>query len=176
MSKKELKNETAENKFSEREKAKKKSLKANLIAGGVVGAIFGLIFGIICATESFWLIFIVPIPFVLFGLGLGFALAYSDIKRIKRSFCPSCGEQYNYDSDIAWEISSEEEKTNNAVVANVEVACTCHKCGEQVDFSVRQTTQSQDPRTGRIKKYNIENSMKKYFFSPKTKKSFLNIF
>ena len=171
----ELKETAPVDKFKKREEVKKEDLKSSLIAGGIVGSVLGLILGIIGATEAFWLFFVLFIPSLLLGLGLGLAISFSNRKNINRSFCPSCGEQYDYDRDIVWEVSSEEEKTN-AVVANVDVECTCNKCGELVEFSVRQTTASRDPKTGHIKHYNIKNSMKKYFFCSKTKKRFFNIF
>lgn len=129
---------------------------------------------IIAVVEAFYFAldwFILKEYYIALGLSafmlvvVYIPMLFSELKRVKRSFCKYCGAKYNYNRDIAWEVSSEEEKTNS-LVAYVDVECTCQNCGAEVDFTLKQTTASVDPKTGRVKQYNLRNSMRKYFYKP----------
>ena len=143
--------------FTERKKAMKKTLLEYIIAYVVVCGIFILadllilrdvVFGLVIAAIMF--------PIIVY-------IYLSELRGIKRSFCPHCGKKYDYNADIEWEVSSEEEK-ERSIVAYVDVECSCTECGETNSFTVKRTTATVDPKTGRVKQYNIQNSMKKYFY------------
>lgn len=154
----EKENVKTEDKFNERKKAMRGYLIKFFIITGVtaaicivVGAIFGGIqIGLILAA-------------IIVGVCAYFGLR--NLVSIKRSFCKFCGAKYNYENDISWEVSSEEEK-ERSVVAHVNVACTCPRCGEVTEFSVSQTVASVDAKTGRVRKSNISNLMRNYFYKP----------
>ena len=147
----------AEPDFKARKKAMRTVLLEYVVSYLIVAAIIMAIDLIVLQDFAFGLIFIG----ILFPL-----LAYcylSGLRGIKRSFCPSCGKKYNYNTDIAWEVASEEEK-ERSIVAYVDVECACRECGQVSSFTVKRTTATMDPKTGRVKQYNIQNSMKKYFY------------
>ena len=152
------KNTPAENKFNERKKAMKSELRFMIIVA-IVLAVSAILIGGVMVNFGFG---------ILSALGLECVLGYFSIRRlmgVKRSFCKECGTKYNYERDISWEIESEEEKENK-VVDNIEVECTCPKCGATNNFTVTQTVAKLDTKTGQLKKFNISNLMRNYFYKP----------
>ena len=85
----------------------------------------------------------------------------SDRKRIRRSYCPHCGEKYDYEEDVSWEctnvVTGDREQT-----AELEICCSCDNCGEETVFTKSFKTASVDSQ-GRIKEYNLQNEVRKYF-------------
>lgn len=154
----EKENVKTEDKFNERKKAMRGYFIKSLIFAGIAAAICavigtflgGILIGLIVAAV----VICISAYFVL-----------KNLVSIKRSFCKACGAKYNYERDISWEVSSQQEK-ERSVVAHVNVECTCPNCGEITEFSVTQTVASIDPKTGRIRQANISNLMKNYFYKP----------
>lgn len=118
--------------------------------------VFGLAFGGICEIVAL----IVWLP--------------SELKRVKRCFCPECGEKYNYNNDVEWEVSDVEikEKSTNpnsdkkqvagVRIEHIEAECTCSKCGANSCFSHKfRTGVVYD--NGQVKVQNIQTIVKKYF-------------
>ena len=132
----------------------KKTLKLNrnitLVAVGIV-----VVFIILqCIFGGYFIVgSLVGLLMVLGGI--------HDRKRIRRSFCPHCEEQYDYENDVAWE-SSNVVTTASKQKADVEVECTCHCCGRKTQFVKRFETAEVDT-LGRVKQYNIYNLVRKYF-------------
>ena len=97
-----------------------------------------------------------------------------ELKRVKRCFCRHCGEKYDYNRDVSWDVSDVEikEKSTNPnsqgkqVVGvryeHVDVECTCANCGEEFCFSQKfKTGVVYD--NGHVDAKNIKSIMKNYF-------------
>lgn len=97
----------------------------------------------------------------LFFWVLTIGLPTYERKRIKRSFCPNCGEKYNYQNDVSWEVS-DVETNDKKQVARVEFECTCHECGHTTEFAEKFVTATID-ENGKIRNNNIQDQAKKYF-------------
>ncbi len=101
---------------------------------------------------------------LIFGWGIFMGAIFfnmHDRKRIRRSFCPSCEEQYDYENDVAWECSNV-VTTASKQKADVEIECICHCCGQKTQFKKRFETAEVDA-FGRVKEYNIYNIVRKYY-------------
>ncbi len=82
-------------------------------------------------------------------------------KRINRTYCPKCGEQYDYDEDIEWEVGGT-KTSDRKVEAVVDVECCCGNCGHETSFTVTVRTAFIDSK-GDIREQNLYHEMKKYF-------------
>ena len=98
----------------------------------------------------------------------------SEKKRIDRIYCPVCGEKYDYNNDVAWEVgeisvnsdmraysynSKKEVASKNATVS---FSCVCHKCGNHTNFSQKMKVASLDNQ-GNLKNFNLDTECRKYF-------------
>lgn len=92
----------------------------------------------------------------------------------KRNFCPNCGEKFDYDRCVSWEISNVERKhltpNQNASgkqvvqkdVATVVFTCTCQSCGTEKEFSQKHdVTVWYD--NGTYKEIDLNNVARQYF-------------
>lgn len=126
--------------------------------------IFGLITLALAVTTS--------VLEVIVGLNVGFIMVLCllslvlffggiiDRKKIKRSYCPYCGEHYNYEDDVSWEVSNVVESANDTR-ANVDFNCACSNCGEETSFT--QNFRVGYFKNGNYVEENIFNVAKKYF-------------
>ena len=74
---------------------------------------------------------------VVFFVFIVFVMSIVERKKIKRSYCPYCGQHYDMDN-IDWEVISE-DCTGNSIEATVEFDCYCDECGESTTFEKRMT-------------------------------------
>lgn len=84
----------------------------------------------------------------------------ADRKRVKRSYCPYCGEKYDYEEDVAWEVLNVTVSNNNKK-ADVEFQCVCSNCGEETAFTKNFTIAYF--QNGKYVEKNIQTEAKKYF-------------
>ncbi len=87
-------------------------------------------------------------------------VSYKSKIRIHRSYCPYCGQHYDYDSDVSWEVQNV-TTTNEAQKANVAFECMCSYCGNATTFSTTLTTATLT--NGQIVERNIYAEARKYF-------------
>ena len=80
---------------------------------------------------------------------------------IKRRYCAKCGERYDYESDIAWEVA-EEYETENDIKDVVNFTCSCSHCGEEVRCSKTFKVAYVD-KNGNVHKNNVSALAGKYF-------------
>lgn len=134
-----------------RQKALKKNTIATLIflGIGVVLAVLGF------NADSF--IGLLGILFIII------AVLWITARRtiIKRRYCAKCGERYDYESDIAWEVA-EEYETENDIRDVVNFTCSCSHCGEEVRFSKTFKVAYVD-KNGNVHKNNVSALASKYF-------------
>lgn len=134
-----------------RQKALKKNTIATLIflGIGVVLAVLGF------NADSF--IGLLGILFIII------AVLWITARRtiIKRRYCAKCGERYDYESDIAWEVE-EEFETENDIRDVVNFTCSCSHCGEEVRFSKTFKVAYVD-KNGNVHKNNVSALASKYF-------------
>ena len=83
-----------------------------------------------------------------------------DRKRIKRSYCPHCGEKYDYEDDIAWEVSNV-TIFNSDKRADVKFQCVCANCGEETFFT--KNFKIAYFQNGKYIEKNIRTEAKNYF-------------
>ena len=138
-----------------KEKALKENTKIVIVMEliGVICLAIGIIF------ED--LVFIGVIGLIL--IPAGFFVLSDGKKRINRSFCPYCGEKYDYENDVSWE-ETERFDEENKVVANVEFECCCSNCGETQEFSQKFTILSYDKNKNTWKQNNLKTMARKYFW------------
>ena len=107
-----------------RQKALKKNTIATLIFLGI---------GVVLAALGFNADSFIGLLGILFII---IAVLWITARRtiIKRRYCAKCGERYDYESDIAWEVA-EEYETENDIKDVVNFTCSCSHCGEEVRFS-----------------------------------------
>lgn len=122
--------------------------------------------GVLLETAGDAVAFVDGLAGVVFFFGIAFILisqvmCANDRKRIKRTYCPECGEKYDYDEDIEWEVEDvvTGEKREEATI---EVECCCGNCENERSFRVKMTTAYFDAN-GNLKENNLYNQMKKYF-------------
>ena len=133
----------------------KKALKVNAIMTWIFVGIVLTFFVLYLVLGKLW-----AMGVSLFLLLSVFGNMY-DRKRIRRSFCANCGEQYDYDNDVAWECSNV-LTSGSKQKADVEIECSCSRCGSRRAF-VKTFTTGEVDTLGRIKEYNLYNLVRKYF-------------
>lgn len=132
------------------------SLIALIIA--IVSAILSIVFDKIDGDETGTLAMIFLWVFLL---GCMFAIfIVADRKRVKRSYCPYCGEKYDYQEDVAWEVSNV-TVSNNDKKADVEFQCVCSNCGEETSFT--KNFRIAYFQNGKYVEKNIQTEAKRYF-------------
>ena len=129
-----------------------------IIIVAIVSAILSIVFDKIDGDEMGVAAMIFMWVFLL-GLG-GVVLILSDKKRIKRSYCPYCGEKYDYEEDVAWEVSNV-TVSNNDKKADVEFQCVCSNCGEETTFT--KNFRVAYFQNGKYVEKNIQVEAKRYF-------------
>lgn len=140
-----------------RQKALKKNVNETIfyLCAGVVFLVVGFIAGIssifgklmeTCALISF----IVTVMWIT-----------ARRANIKKCYCAKCGEKYDYESDIAWEVA-EEYETENGIKDVVNFTCSCSHCGEEVSFSKTFKVAYVD-KDGNVHKKNVSALASKYF-------------
>lgn len=136
-------------------KTLKQALKVNLIATYILLGIAVVMFVLQTVVGN--------ILFTMLGAFFLLSVFFNihDRKRIKRSYCPHCQTQYDYEQAVAWECSNV-VTTNRSQKADVEIVCTCLQCGQQTQFTQRFEIAEIDA-LGRIKEHNIYNIVRKYF-------------
>ena len=105
------------------------ALLGTLLLGGFVGILVGIFYV---------LLIIVWLP--------------GELTKIRRNFCRTCGEQYDYEDCVAWQVTKVDVKarktnpdiksrqTSGVRVEHVECTCTCKKCGNQSHFKTKFDT------------------------------------
>ena len=98
----------------------------------------------------------------------------SELKRVKRCFCHECGERYDYNRDVEWDVTEVEikEKSTNPNsnrrqvvgirIEHVDVECSCENCGATASFSHKFRT-GEEYDDGHAKVQNIQTLVRKYF-------------
>ena len=139
---------------------------------------FGILTIVFVAISALISLFLHPIFGVAFGgiceIVLLIVWIPSELKRVKRCFCPECGEKYNYNNDVEWEVSEIEIKEKNTNpnsdrkqiagirIEHIDAECHCRKCGATNSFSHKfRTGVVYD--NGQVKVDNIQIIVKKYF-------------
>lgn len=84
------------------------------------------------------------------------------MQRLKRSYCPACGKRYDYEEDIAWEVS-EVVENDKQVTAMVEFECKCQSCEKTTDFRKKFVISRYDAQKNRWVDSNIKQLAKRYF-------------
>lgn len=118
-------------------------------------ATFNLTPDAIDSTVSTVVLIIAGISF-LFMIG-----AIIDKGKVKRSYCPYCGEPYDYEDDIEWDVSDVITDSKKRT-ATVQFNCTCSECGKETSFSKKLTVASLD-NNGKLTEYNIYDLARKCF-------------
>lgn len=147
-----------------RENALRENKKLTLILGiiTIVSFVIALIFSILDSkkqSDFFATIYVIFLFVTFFGLCLT-GVVFSDKKRIKRSYCPYCGEKYDYLQDVAWEVSNI-TISNNSKNADVEFQCSCSNCGEETKFT--KNFKIAYFQNGKYIEKNIQTEAKRYF-------------
>ena len=134
-----------------RQKALKKNTIATLIFLGI---------GVVLAALGFNADSFIGLLGILFII---IAVLWITARRtiIKRRYCAKCGERYDYESDIAWEVA-EEYETENDIKDVVNFTCSCSHCGEEVRFSKTFKVAYVD-KNGNVHKNNVSALSGKYF-------------
>lgn len=134
-----------------RQKALKKNTIATLIFLGI---------GVVLAALGFSADSFIGLLGILFII---IAVLWITARRtiIKRRYCAKCGERYDYESDIAWEVA-EEYETENDIKDVVNFTCSCSHCGEEVSFSKTFKVAYVD-KNGNVHKNNVSALASKYF-------------
>lgn len=134
-----------------RQKALKKNTIATLIFLGI---------GVVLAALGFNADSFIGLLGILFII---IAVLWITARRtiIKRRYCAKCGERYDYESDIAWEVA-EEYETENDIRDVVNFTCSCSHCGEEVRFSKTFKVAYVD-KNGNVHKNNVSALASKYF-------------
>ena len=166
---------TMTNEVEEESKATKKPVEKAKRKVWISFGIITIIFAVISVLMSrFGLSFLG----VAFGGICEFVLLIvwlpSELKRVKRCFCPECGEKYDYNNDIEWEVSEIEIKEKNTNpnstqkqiagirIEHIDAECYCSYCGTTNNFSHKfRTGVVYD--NGQVKVENIQIIVKKYF-------------
>ena len=84
------------------------------------------------------------------------------IKRINRSYCSVCGEKFDYDDDVAWDVD-EVETTSTKQTAIVEIECHCEYCDNVDEYRTKLTIARYNKTTNSWKEQNIYNLVRKLF-------------
>ena len=163
---------------SEAEQTKKAKKKPVEKAKGKVWISFGILTIVFVAISVLISLFLHP----LFGFAFGgiceiVALIVwlpPELKRVKRCFCRECGEKYDYNNDVEWEVSEIEIKEKNTNpnsdrkqiagirIEHIDAECHCANCGATNSFRHKfRTGVVYD--NGQVKVDNIEIIVKKYF-------------
>ena len=134
-----------------RQKALKKNTIATLIFLGI---------GVVLAALGFNADSFIGLLGILFII---IAVLWITARRtiIKRRYCAKCGERYDYESDIAWEVA-EEYETENDIKDVVNFTCSCSHCGEEVRFSKTFKVAYVD-KNGNVHKNNVSALAGKHF-------------
>lgn len=133
----------------------KKALRLNTIISLILAGIGLTLVVLYLVLGQLWLLAVGLIVILsVFG-------NMSDRKRIRRSHCPGCEEQYDYDNDVAWECSNV-VTTDKKQKADVEIVCRCSRCATATQFTKTFVT-GEVNTLGQIKEYNLYNLVRKYF-------------
>ena len=134
---------------------RQKALKKNTIA-----TLIFLVIGVVLAVLGFNADSFIGLLGILFII---IAVLWITARRtiIKRRYCAKCGEKYDYESDIAWEVA-EEYETENDIRDVVNFTCSCSHCGEEVSFSKTFKVAYVD-KNGNVHKNNVSALASKYF-------------
>ena len=163
---------------SDAEKSAKAKKKPVAKAKGKVWINFGILTIVFVAISVLISLTLLPLFGVAFGgiceIVLLIVWIPSELKRVKRCFCPECGEKYDYNRDVEWEVSDIEIREKNAnpnsdrkqIVGirfeHVDAECHCARCGATRSFSQKfRTGVVYD--NGQVKVDNIQVIVKKYF-------------
>lgn len=140
-----------------RQKALKKNVNETIfyLCAGVVFLVVGFIAGI----SSMFGKLMETCALISFIVAVLWITARRTI--IKRRYCAKCGERYDYESDIAWEVA-EEYETENGIKDVVNFTCSCSHCGEEVSFSKTFKVAYVD-KNGNVHKKNVSALASKYF-------------
>lgn len=140
-----------------RQKALKKNVNETIfyLCAGVVFLVVGFIAGI----SSMFGKLMETCALISFIVAVLWITARRTI--IKRRYCAKCGERYDYESDIAWEVA-EEYETENDIKDVVNFTCSCSHCGEEVSFSKTFKVAYVD-KNGNVHKNNVSALASKYF-------------
>ncbi|MBQ7225633.1 MAG: hypothetical protein IJX02_03415 [Clostridia bacterium] len=98
-------------------------------------------------------------------LGITYGFIYYK-KLIKRSYCPSCGTHYSYDTDISWEEIQRYTKQmtkQEKVIAKVNFDCKCPSCQQSQTFTADFVIYEHNFETNKEKVNNLRDMAKKYF-------------
>lgn len=137
-------------------KAIAKAHRTNIIFWSIIAGVLEIIaINFASGIPDLWPLYILPI-------GVGGFFWFKDFLRIKRSFCPKCSKNYDYNTDVSWDVDNERSE-NNKKIASVNFECVCSNCGESKRFSTSFTTATYSKERGWTT-YNIRNKAKQYFW------------
>lgn len=115
---------------------REKALRTNRIISIIEIAIGAVLLGIVAIFGlKMSEVVVVLIGFVGVTLFIAGILWGTMIKaQVKRCYCKNCGEKYNYQNDISWEVTDQIE-TDKDVTDVVDFTCVCAHCGEVLHFT-----------------------------------------
>lgn len=145
----------------------KDKCKKIMIAGAIVAAcaLIILIIGAALTVDALRAIGI----FGILGAIISVWVGYDRLEKVKRSYCPACGKKFDYENDVSWEETEENEKTNSSsssttatLEATVEVQCHCANCGNSIEFTKKFIIAKMD-KDGKVTRKNLRTEVRKYF-------------
>lgn len=144
---------------------REKALKTNRIASLVEIAIGAVLLGIVAIFGSkmssilYLLVGFVGLVIFLTGVLWGTMIR----SRVKKCYCKNCGEKYNYQNDVAWEVT-DEIASDKAITDVVEFTCSCSHCGDEFHFTRKFRVAYYDDK-GNIHRHDIHSLVNKFFKS-----------
>ena len=160
--------------MAEETKAKKRPVDRARKKVWIEAVFMILLFGAIAAVISMYsapIGIFIGVLFVILDLCV---YVPSNLKRVKRCHCRECGEKYNYNRDVEWEVTDIELKERNTnpnsdkkqIVAvrieHIDAECHCENCGAVSSFHHKfQTGVEYDNGSADVK--NIETLVRRYF-------------
>ena len=92
-----------------------------------------------------------------------FYIIPSSIISINRSFCSECGAHYDYDNEIRWEVTRE-ENTGDDIYDYVDFECYCSNCGKIRQFQIKFKVAYYDKKKNAVIRNNIQTLVRNYFY------------
>ena len=132
---------------------KKKAITRQIIIyaiAGVLAFVTGLFFGT------------VGLIFGIAAVGICAYFCFYNIIAINRSFCSKCGAKYDYDGEISWTVT-QEENAGDAIYDYVDITCHCSDCGEVKQFQQKFKVAYYNKQKNTVVRNDIRTLVRNYF-------------
>lgn len=132
---------------------KKKAITRQIIIyaiAGVLAFVTGLFFGT------------VGLIFGIAAVGICAYFCFYNIIAINRSFCSKCGAKYDYEGEISWTVT-QEENTGDAIYDYVDITCHCSDCGEVKQFQQKFKVAYYNKQKNTVVRNDIRTLVRNYF-------------